>query len=69
MVDEPRSYDPPSGPSGHWTQAYARTDPVGRHVQGYYRVVGAAPAQGAPRPSPSVPSPAAWPAGFPGDPD
>jgi hypothetical protein len=39
MVDEPHTYDPPSGPSGHWTQAYARTDPVGQQVLGYYRVV------------------------------
>jgi cell wall-associated NlpC family hydrolase len=38
MVDEPHTYDRQPGPSGHWTHAYARTDPVGRHVLGYYRV-------------------------------
>jgi len=38
-----RSYDPPSDPSGHWTQVYARIDPVGQHVLGYYRVVVPAP--------------------------
>jgi hypothetical protein len=60
MVDEPHTYDPPSGPAGRWTQVYARTDPVGPHVLGYYRVV---------VPSPSVPPPTAWPTGFPGAPD
>jgi hypothetical protein len=39
MVDESHTYDPPSGPAGQWTQVYARTDPVGPHVLGYYRVV------------------------------
>ena len=68
MVDEPHTYDPPSGPSGHWTQVYARTDPVGQHVLGYYRVVVPAPSP-APAPSPSVPPPTAWPTGFPGAPD
>ena len=50
MVDEPHTYDPPSRPGGQWTPVYARTDPVGQHVLGYYRVV-------VPAPSPSVPSP------------
>jgi len=68
MVDEPHTYDPPSRPGGQWTQVYARTDPVGQHVLGYYRVVVPAPSP-APVPSPSVPPPTAWPTGFPGDPD
>ena len=68
MVDEPHTYDPPSTPGGHWTQVYARTDPVGPNVFGYYRyVLPAAPP--APVPSPSVPPPTVWPTGFPGDPD
>jgi cell wall-associated NlpC family hydrolase len=80
MVDESHSYDPPSGPSGHWTQAYARTDPVGQQVLGYYRVAGPTPA---PAPTPKPPTaptpkpptaptpkpPTVWPTGFPGDPD
>jgi hypothetical protein len=74
MVDEPRTYDPPSGPSGRWTQVYARTDSVGQHVLGYYRLVVPAPppVQGAPTqsaPSSSVSPPTAWPTGFPGDSD
>jgi len=68
MVDEPHSYDPPSRPGGQWTQVYARTDPVGQHVLGYYRVVVPAPSP-APVPSPAVPAPTTWPTGFPGDPD
>lgn len=67
-VDEPHTYDPPSRPGGQWTQVYARTDPVGQHVLGYYRVVVPAPSP-APAPSPSVPPPTAWPTGFPGVPD
>lgn len=68
MVDESHTYDPPSGPSGHWTQVYARTDPVGQHVLGYYRVPVPAPAP-APVPTPSVPPSTTWPTGFPGDSD
>ncbi|HET9967176.1 MAG TPA: hypothetical protein VFQ68_03000 [Streptosporangiaceae bacterium] len=63
MVDESHTYDPPSGPAGRRTQVCARTDPVGPHVLGCYRVVVPPPV-----PFPSVPPPAAWPAGFPGDP-
>jgi cell wall-associated NlpC family hydrolase len=50
MVDEPQTYNRPSGPAGHWTHAYARVDSVGRHVLGYYRFAVPAPA---PAPSPS----------------
>ncbi len=63
MVDEPHTYDPPASPSGHWTQAYARVDPVGQHVSGYYRAAAPAPA---PVPSPSTPPPSGWPTGSPG---
>ena len=51
MVDEPHTYDPPSGPSGHWTQAYARVDLVGQQALGYYRFAVPVPA-----PSPSPPA-------------
>ena len=62
MVDEPQTYDRPSGPSGHWTHAYARVDPVRPHALGYYRFVVPAPTPTpAPTPSPS-PSSWAWPA-------
>ncbi len=64
MVDEAQTYNAPLKPSGHWTQAYARVDPVGQHVLGYYRF---APPPSAPPPLPS-PSPWAWPTSFPGDP-
>lgn len=79
MLDEPHTYDPPATPSGHWTQVYARIDPVGSQVLGYYRIVipgtGTAPAPTStqlptpkPRPSVPVPSPTSvWPTGFPGD--
>jgi cell wall-associated NlpC family hydrolase len=65
MVDEPQTYDRPSGPSGRWTHAYARVDLVGPQVLGYYRLAAPAPA---PSPSPPSPSPWAWPTAFPGDP-
>ena len=63
MVDEPQTYDRPATPSGHWTHAYARVDPVGQHVLGYYRFAVPVPAPvPAPAPSPS-PSPSSpdWP--------
>jgi cell wall-associated NlpC family hydrolase len=65
MIDEPHTYDPPTKPSGSWTQAYARVDAVGQHVSGYYRFAGPAPVPApAPAPSPgSSPSPA--PSGWP----
>jgi cell wall-associated NlpC family hydrolase len=44
MVDEPQTYDRPAAPSGPWTHAYARVDPVGQQVLGYYRF--AVPAAG-----------------------
>jgi cell wall-associated NlpC family hydrolase len=57
MIDEPHTYDRPSRPSGTWTQAYARVEPLGRQVSGYYRFAAPAPA---PVPSPSAP-PSGWP--------
>jgi cell wall-associated NlpC family hydrolase len=59
MVDEPQTYDRPSGPAGRWTHAYARVDPVQPHALGYYRFAVPAPAP-APAPSPSPP-PWTWP--------
>jgi hypothetical protein len=55
MIDEPHTHDRPSSPSGNWTQAYARVDPVGQHASGYYRFANPAPA-----PSPSA-APSGWP--------
>jgi cell wall-associated NlpC family hydrolase len=61
MVDEPQTYDRPSSPAGHWTHAYARVDPVGQQVLGYYRFTVPKPAPSpapSPTPSPSpIPSP------------
>jgi NlpC/P60 family len=71
MVGEPHTYDPPSGPSGHWTQVYARVDPVEPHVLGYYRLaVPAAPSPTAPSPTapfPTAPPSSVWPTTFPSD--
>jgi hypothetical protein len=63
MIDEPHTYDRPSSPSGNWTQAYARTDPVGQQVSGYYRFAGPVSAP-SPTPSPS-PAPSGWPTASP----
>jgi cell wall-associated NlpC family hydrolase len=64
-VDEPQTYDRPATPAGHWTHAYARVDPVGQHVLGYYRFAVPVPAPvPAPTPSPS-PSPTPTPPGWP----
>jgi NlpC/P60 family len=57
MVDESRTYDPPSGPSGHWTRVYARVDPVEPHVLGYYRFAVPAPVPPPTVPPPTVPPP------------
>jgi cell wall-associated NlpC family hydrolase len=62
MVDESHTYDPPSQPSGHWTQVYARVDPVEPHVLGYYRPVIPAPAS-----PPATPPSSVWPTTFPSD--
>jgi hypothetical protein len=63
MIDEPHTYDRPSSPSGNWTQAYARTDPVGQQVSGYYRFAGPVSAPSL-APSPS-PAPSGWPTASP----
>jgi cell wall-associated NlpC family hydrolase len=62
-VDEPQTYDRPATPAGHWTHAYARVDPVGQHVLGYYRFAVPVPAPvPAPTPSPSpTPTSPGWP--------
>ena len=65
MVDEPHTYDPPSSPSGHWTQAYARVDPVESGALGYYRLTVATPTPAPPPPPPTAPG---WPTAVaPGD--